>query len=153
MRVLENKIPPPVVAALFALAMWAISFIVPAIEMNAVARVVLSVAVLASGAFFCIAGVVSFRNSKTTVNPLKPETATSLVSSGIYRISRNPMYVGFTLFLVAWAVYLSSPLVSIGAIGFVLYINRFQVVPEERALKEIFGPEFLSYQTRVRRWL
>lgn len=153
MRILENRIPPPIVAALFALVMWSISFFVPTTEMNAVARVALSVTALASGALFCIAGVVSFRNAKTTVNPLKPETATSLVSSGVYTISRNPMYVGFALFLVAWAVYLSSPWVSIGVVGFVLYMNQFQIVPEEQALKKIFGPEFKSYQARVRRWL
>ncbi|MFT5788301.1 MAG: protein-S-isoprenylcysteine O-methyltransferase Ste14 [Shewanella sp.] len=153
MRMFQNRIPPPIVVALFALAMWASSFLVPTVEMNTVARVALSVAVLASGIFFCIAGVVSFRNAKTTVNPFKPETTTVLVSSGIYAISRNPMYAGFALFLVAWTVYLSSPWLCIGVVGFTLYMNKFQIVPEERALKEIFGPEFISYQTRVRRWL
>ncbi len=150
---LENRIPPPLVAALFALVMWVISIVLPAIEMNAVAQVALSLAALAAGLFFCIAGIVSFRKAKTTVNPLKPETATSLVNSGIYTISRNPMYVGFALLLSAWAVYLSSPWVIIGIVGFVLYMNRLQIMPEERALKEIFGSEFLTYQTKVRRWL
>ena len=121
--------------------------------MNTVARFTLSAATVALGIFFCIAGVVSFRRAKTTVNPLKPEAATALVSSGIYGISRNPMYVGFALFLLAWVVYLSSPWLSTGIVGFVLYMNQFQIEPEERALKEIFGPEFISYQAKVRRWL
>ncbi|MCJ8348858.1 isoprenylcysteine carboxylmethyltransferase family protein [Moritella sp.] len=151
--VLKNRVPPPLVAGLFAFAMWAISFVVPTVEMNTVARFTLSAATVALGIFFCIAGVVSFRRAKTTVNPLKPEAATALVSSGIYGISRNPMYVGFALFLLAWVVYLSSPWLSTGIVGFVLYMNQFQIEPEERALKEIFGPEFISYQAKVRRWL
>ena len=151
--VLKNRVPPPLVAGLFAFAMWAISFVVPTVEMNTVARLTLSAATVALGIFFCFAGVVSFRRAKTTVNPLKPEAATALVSSGIYGISRNPMYVGFALFLLAWVVYLSSPWVSTGIVGFVLYMNQFQIEPEERALKEIFGPEFISYQAKVRRGL
>jgi len=151
--VLKNRVPPPVVAGLFAFAMWAISSVVPTIEMNNSVRLTLSAVAVALGLFFCIAGVVSFRKAKTTVNPLKPETATALVNSGIYAISRNPMYVGFVLFLLAWAVFLSSPWISIGAVGFALYMNQFQIGPEELALKEIFGSEFISYQAKVRRWL
>ena len=153
MQALKHRVPPPLVAGLFAFAMWAISFVVPTVEMNTVARLTLSAATVALGIFFCLAGVVSFRRAKTTVNPLEPEAATALVSSGIYGISRNPMYVGLALFLLAWVMYLSSPWVSIGVVGFVLYMNQFQIEPEERALAEIFGPEFISYQAKVRRWL
>ena len=153
MQALKHRVPPPLVAGLFAFAMWAISFVVPTVEMNTVARLTLSAATVALGIFFCLAGVVSFRRAKTTVNPLKPEAATALVSSGIYAISRNPMYVGFALFLLAWVMYLSSPWVSIGIVCFVLYMNQFQIEPEEQALKDIFGPEFINYQARVRRWL
>lgn len=149
----KNRVPPPLVAALFAFAMWAISFVVPTVEMNTAVRLILSVAAVAVGLFFCIAGVVSFRKAKTTVNPFKPETTTTLVSSGIYAISRNPMYVGFVFFLLAWVMYLSSPWVGIGVVGFVFYMNQFQIEAEERALKDIFGPEFSRYQAKVRRWL
>ena len=153
MQALKHRVPPPLVAGLFAFAMWAISFVVPTVEMNTVARLTLSAATVALGSFFCLAGVVSFRRAKTTVNPLEPEAATALVSSGIYAISRNPMYVGLALFLLAWVMYLSSPWISIGVVGFVLYMNQFQIKPEERALKNIFGSEFISYQAKVRRWL
>ena len=153
MQALKHRVPPPLVAGLFAFVMWAISFVVPTVEMNTVARLTLSAATVALGIFFCLAGVVSFRRAKTTVNPLKPEAATALVSSGIYGISRNPMYVGLALFLLAWVMYLSSPWVSIGVVGFVLYMNQFQIEAEERALKDIFGPEFSRYQAKVRRWL
>jgi protein-S-isoprenylcysteine O-methyltransferase Ste14 len=133
--------------------MWAISFVVPSVEIDVVVRLPLSALVIVAGISFCLAGVISFRRAKTTVNPLKPETTTALVSSGIYAISRNPMYVGFALFLVAWAIYLSSPLLVIGVAGFVVYINEFQIEPEELALKDIFGTEFTRYQQNVRRWL
>jgi len=153
MQVLENKIPPPIVTVLFGLAMWASSLVLSPVDVNEFARVAMSLAFVALGIFVDIAGLVSFRHAKTTVNPLKPATATSLVDSGIYMISRNPMYVGMAFYLVAWAVYLSSPLVGIGVFGFVLYMNRFQIAPEERALVDIFGSEYENYQEKVRRWL
>jgi len=153
MSVLENKIPPPIVVLICSLSMWLISLISPLIETGFFVRVILSLAIFTVGSFFCIAGVVSFRKAKTTVNPLKPETASSLVSSGVYRISRNPMYVGLSLFLVSLSTYLSSPLSIIGVVAFIFYMNRFQIEPEERALKEIFGTDFLNYMSQVRRWL
>ena len=118
-----------------------------------VARSPMYAAMSLVGAFFCLAGVVSFRRAKTTVNPLKPEQASSLVTSGIYRWSRNPMYVGFALFLVAWAAWLASPWTLLGVAGFVLYMNRFQIGPEERALASLFGIDFNHYCASVRRWL
>ncbi len=133
--------------------MWGIASSTPTIQKDDSSPVISASAITFIGAFFCIAGVVSFRQAKTTVNPLKPEKASSLVSSGIYRVSRNPMYVGFALFLLAWAVYLASLWALAGVAGFVLYINRFQIVPEERALKSLFGDEFEDYRMRVKRWL
>jgi protein-S-isoprenylcysteine O-methyltransferase Ste14 len=150
---LENKIPPPVIAALFAAAMWVLSRYVAGVEVSGSARMVSAILILLLGVFFCLAGVVSFKRAKTTVNPLKPETASALVNSGIYRISRNPMYVGFALILFAWAAFLASPWALLGVIGFVLYMNRFQITPEERALGALFGDEFVDYRSRVRRWL
>lgn len=153
MQILENKVPPPVVALIFALAIWAISIGVPGIEITTPMRILAALIVLFVGTGFCLAGVLSFRRAKTTVNPLKPETASSLVSSGIYRISRNPMYVGFALFLVAWTIYLASPWSMVGVLGYVLYMNRFQIAPEERAMTALFGERFVSYKSKVRRWL
>ncbi len=150
---LEHKVPPPIVAVIFGAAMWGASNYLSHIEVNASWRIIAAVVVALIGGFFCIAGVVSFRRAKTTVNPLEPETASSLVSTGIYQVSRNPMYVGFALFLVAWAVYLSSLWILIGVIGFVLYINRFQIAPEERALAALFGVEFEQYKQTVSRWV
>ncbi len=84
---------------------------------------------------------------------MKPEAASSLVSTGIYRLSRNPMYVGLVFLLLALLVYLASALSIIGVLVFVLYINAFQIKPEERALMRKFGADFAEYKSRVRRWL
>lgn len=153
MKILENKVPPPVVALMFGLAMWGLSIGIPGIEIAVPIRMITAIVALIVGIGFCLLGVLSFRRAKTTVNPLKPETASSLVSSGIYRVSRNPMYVGFALFLTAWAIYLASPWSLIGVLGFVLYMNRFQIVPEERAMAVLFGEAFVIYKSKVRRWL
>jgi protein-S-isoprenylcysteine O-methyltransferase Ste14 len=102
---------------------------------------------------FSLAGIVSFRRARTTVNPMKPEAATSLVSSGIYRITRNPMYVGLLFVLVAWAAGLSSAWSMLEPLAFFLYIGRFQITPEERVLSQLFGAEYSAYKARVRRWL
>ncbi|SDS53768.1 Protein-S-isoprenylcysteine O-methyltransferase Ste14 [Halopseudomonas xinjiangensis] len=153
MHVLENRLPPPLVAALFGLLMWLVSRYVPGPDMAHSVRLALVLVVLAVGVGFSLAGVVSFRQARTTVNPLKPETASALVRTGVYRYSRNPMYVGFAMALLAWALYLFSPVSLLGVLGFVLYMNRFQIRPEERALGNVFGGEFETYKAQVRRWL
>ena len=150
---LELKIPPPVVTALCALAMWGVSLHTPLVAAGEPARLCAALLIALAGFGFLVAGVVSFRLAKTTVNPLKPETATALVRSGVYRITRNPMYVGFALLLVAWAVYLASLWTLLGPLVQMAYITRFQILPEERALTLLFGAEFTAYRETVRRWL
>ena len=153
MKSLELKIPPPAVAALIAAAMWGISLITPLLDVPLFTRVSAAIVLALTGGGFSLAGVISFRRAKTTVNPMKPETTTSLVSSGIYSVTRNPMYVGLLLVLLAWAIYLSSAWALLGPIGFVVYISRFQIAPEERVLSTLFGSEYTAYQSKVRRWL
>lgn len=153
MQALELKIPPPVVALTVAVAMWGISLVTPRLETSTVFRgiAVLAIAILALG--LSVAGVMVFRHARTTSNPLAPEKASSLVTSGVYRLTRNPMYLGLSLVLLAWAVFLSAPAALLGPLIFVLYISRFQIVPEERALTKLFGRTFADYKARVRRWL
>lgn len=153
MHALEHKIPPPLVATVFALLMWGIAQHSTVWALAAPLRWGPALLVLLAGAAFCLAGVWSFRQAQTTVNPLKPETASTLVLAGVYRYSRNPMYVGFALLLLAWACYLAAPWALLGVVAFVLYITRFQIIPEERALAQIFGDEFQRYMGQVRRWL
>jgi protein-S-isoprenylcysteine O-methyltransferase Ste14 len=113
-----------------------------------------AVAILAvAGVAFDLLGLVAFRASRTSINPLRPERASVLVTRGVYRDTRNPMYVGMGFLLLAWAVYLCALLPFAGPALFVLYITRFQIQPEERVLMGIFGGEYSSYAARVRRWL
>ena len=150
---LEHKIPPPVVGALVAAAMWSVSALGPQFPI-ATGPKYAAVAILAvAGVAFDLLGLLAFRAFRTTVNPLKPERASAMVTSGVYRVSRNPMYVGMVLLLLAWAVNLSALLPFAGPPIFVLYITRFQIQSEERVLKGIFGEEYSAYAARVRRWL
>jgi protein-S-isoprenylcysteine O-methyltransferase Ste14 len=96
--------------------------------------------------------VVTFRKAKTTVNPLKPH-ASSLVTWGVYAISRNPMYLGGLIMLLGWAIFLPNALAFVFLPIYVLYINWFQIAPEERALTSLFGQTYVAYQMRARRWL
>lgn len=109
-------------------------------------------ALAAVGAAFDVAGLVAFRRASTTINPLHPERASALVTGGVYRITRNPMYVGLAFALLAWAAYLGSPWALLGPVAFVGYITHFQIVPEERILRARFA-QFDAYAARVRRWL
>jgi len=114
---------------------------------------VFATAISAIGTAFVLVAGATFRTMKTTVNPTKPDATTSLVVSGVYRISRNPMYVGALLVLVGWAVYLSHPMPALFLPVFVIYMNRFQIAPEERMLLGKFGVEYEIYKKTVRRWL
>jgi protein-S-isoprenylcysteine O-methyltransferase Ste14 len=153
MRALELKIPPPVVALLIAIAMWAASRTGPVIELPLLVRAIAAIAIAVIGGGISLAGDLSFKRAKTTINPMKPEKASSLVTSGIYRFTRNPMYLGLSLVVVAWAAFLSSLWALAGPVAFVLYIGRFQITPEERVLATKFGTAYSDYKARVRRWL
>ncbi|WP_291010978.1 isoprenylcysteine carboxylmethyltransferase family protein [Hydrogenophaga sp.] len=149
---LDTRIPPPVVALIVALLMWNASAWWPLLDLPAW-RIPLALGLVAVGAAFDLSGLWAFHRARTTVNPMKPGKTSSLVSSGVYRISRNPMYVGLALFLCAGAVMLWSPLALLGPPVFVAYISRFQIAPEERVLRERFGEVYVDYCARVRRWL
>jgi protein-S-isoprenylcysteine O-methyltransferase Ste14 len=116
-------------------------------------RVGVAVALVAIGQSISISGMVSFRRAKTTVNPMKPSAASSLVTNGVYGFTRNPMYLGLSITLMGWAVFLSNPLALLAVPLFVLYINRFQINPEERVLSALFGAEYAAYKEKVGRWL
>jgi protein-S-isoprenylcysteine O-methyltransferase Ste14 len=114
---------------------------------------VLALPVAAVG--FLLDGIALFHflRRRTTINPLQPESASALVTGGIYRLSRNPMYLGLATLLLAWAIYLGNVAALAGLPCFILYMNRFQIASEERALEARFGAEYFAYRTRVRRWL
>ncbi len=153
LHALELKIPPPLVALCIALAMWLTSRIVRPIDVPHLLRIGAALAFLVVGIGFDVAGLVSFMRARTTVNPLRPAATSALVVSGVYRLTRNPMYLGLLLVLVAWATFLANGVAYLLAPLFVLYIGRFQIVPEERMLADKFGTDFAAYRARVRRWL
>jgi protein-S-isoprenylcysteine O-methyltransferase Ste14 len=153
MSALELRIPPVVLVLLVGGAMSCVARLFPQAELVVPGRrlwITLSVA-LAVGV--TAAGISAFRRHETTVNPRTPDQATSLVSNGIYRFSRNPMYLGFLLLLAGWGFYVSNWAAALLLPFFVIYMNRFQIRPEERALQARFGAEFEKYAATVRRWL
>lgn len=150
---LDTKVPPPLVGALVALAMWLAAPLAPRLSLPDPAATLLTGALALAGLTFDLLGWLAFRASRTTVNPLRPERASALVTGGVYRWTRNPMYVGMACLLCAWAVHLGSPLALLGIALFVAYITRFQILPEERILAARFGAPYREYAARVRRWL
>ncbi len=148
-----QPIPPLALTAILAALMIPLSWLAPSLPFGAMARAVFFMFFGLPGALILGASVVQFRLRRTTVNPLKPETATSLVTNGVYRLSRNPMYVGFAALLTGWSLALASPYALVLALCFVVYINRLQIPPEEAAMMALFGDQFSDYKTQVRRWL
>ena len=157
MNTLELKIPPPVVALCLALLMWLVASyalpVAPSFDLPLGLRASLAVTLAFIGQGISIAGIVSFRRARTTINPLKPAAASALVRSGIFRFTRNPMYLGLLLTLVGWAAWLWNPAALLFLPVFVLYIDRFQIGPEERALATLFGAEYAAYKGSVRKWV
>jgi protein-S-isoprenylcysteine O-methyltransferase Ste14 len=150
---LELKIPPVALLFGFALLMWRVAVWAPGLNVRFLFQSIVAWVIGLSGIITCILGVAAFKRAKTTVNPTKPESSSSLVTSGIYRCTRNPMYLGFLVMLAGWAVARANMLVFLALPAFVLYMNQFQIKPEERALMSIFGDEFKKYCSSVRRWV
>ncbi|GAA0790380.1 methyltransferase family protein [Marinobacterium sediminicola] len=152
MSSLELKLPPPAIATLVALLMYAGDQVSPAfMQVPLDPRWAIIVMVLAM--LLGMMAVAHFVRVGTTVHPHCPEKSSHLVVRGIYRYSRNPMYLSLVLMLVAWALYLGWVLSPLGWALFVLWMTRFQIRPEERILARLFGDEYRDYCRRVRRWL
>jgi protein-S-isoprenylcysteine O-methyltransferase Ste14 len=153
MKHLELKLPPVAVTLLFAMAMWGIARVTPPQPLpQSLTLFAAALFTLGSG-LVGIAGIVAFRRAGTTVNPLQPENTSSLVVDGVYRYTRNPMYLALLMLLFAWGITLSNPWSMLLAWTFIPYMNRFQIGPEEQAMLRRYGAEFLNYAARVRRWI
>lgn len=150
---LELKLPPVALGVIVAALMWCASSATPALDFRFPANLLSSASLALLGAVICLSGVVSFRCARTTVNPMKPDSTSSLVVSGIYKHTRNPMYLGFLLVLLGWATFLSNIAALALLPAFVVYMNHFQIRPEERALGSLFAQEYQAYLARVRRWI
>jgi len=133
--------------------MWAGAAATPHLAADAMVRIAFASGIGVLGLCFGAAGFFAFGRAGTTIDPVKLERASVLVTSGIFQISRNPMYVGFALLLSSWAIYLAAPWTLLGTAVFMLFTARYQIAPEERVLREKFGRSYEDYQKRVRRWI
>ena len=145
------NIPPIAQLAIFACVAVILATLLPGLTIDV--PIWLPVLVGLIGILFLLPAVVSFANQKTTVDPRTPEAATTLVTSGIYRITRNPMYVGMLMLLLALAAWLAAASSLLPALAFFLSIDRGQIRREEESLRQNFGVAFETYANQVPRWL
>jgi len=150
---LDHRVPPPALMLAVALLMWLTARLTPGFDWPVLVRFGATATFALAGVAVNVAGFRTIRRAGSTIDPTRPTAASVLVIGGPFRFSRNPMYVGFTLMLLAWAAWLQSPWVFAGPVIFALYLTRWHIVPEERALRAKFGSAFVAYEAKVRRWL
>ena len=153
MKALELKIPPVVVVLVIGALMWALARIVPVLPVAFPGKAVVATIIGLAGISLGASGIMIFRRMQTTVHPSEPEKASAMVAEGVFRFSRNPMYLGLALVLTGWAVFLGDAANLALVVGFIAYMTQFQIKPEERALETRFGTAYTDYKTGVRRWL
>ena len=151
---MRRGIPPLALVSLLAVLMWMAARAFPQAAMSLPGRSLISAATCVTGLVLCALGVLPFRRAGTTVDPTRPERASALVTTGIYSVTRNPMYLGMLLVIVAWGLWLANAVgLILAPLAFVLYLDRVQIPREERALAAAFGADYAGYASRVRRWL
>lgn len=153
MNTLELKIPPVAQLLITAAAMYGVSKTMPSLEFELNGSAALAIGLGFMGLSSGVLGVIQFKKAQTTPNPQALEKVSSMVTSGIYQYTRNPMYLGLTLILLGWALYLSHFLAFVFLPLFVMYMTRFQIQPEERMLTKKFGQAYQHYRSQVRRWI
>ena len=152
MNRLELKVPPVLVFTIFASAMFSLARWLPVGAFDFLGQRALMWGLLALGLMVGGMAVWRFFRAGTPLNPQYPERSKVLVLGGVYQYSRNPMYLGLLLVLLAWGVYLENAFNTLLAALFVAYMNRFQILPEERALQARYGSAYRQYCSLVRRW-
>ena len=150
---LDLKIPPPFLFLITMIGMAVVAQLTPRAAFDPNVRVPMAFVLVACGLAIGALALLRFRAARTTPDPIKIDAASTLVTDGIYARSRNPMYLGLTVMLAGWAVFLAAPYAAIGPAAFVLYLSQYQIIPEERMLARKFGAAYQGYQARVRRWL
>lgn len=150
---LSLKIPPAAQLTIFALMSWVLSAYYPVFSIQHRALDVFAGLLALTGLSVIGLSIAAFIRARTTVNPVMPEAAQELVISGLYRVSRNPMYLGMLLLLLALAAFLGDIVTLVPVILFVVFITEFQIKSEEKALREKFGTQYDAYAKRVRRWI
>lgn len=152
-KALQLRVPPLLLTLIVAALMLLSHHIIGGSIDSGLIGLSLGLALGALGLAMAGAGFLSFLLRKTTPNPIDVHAASELVTNGLYRISRNPMYLGMLLLLAGLAVYLGNALSFVLCGAFVWYLNEFQIKPEEHAMENLFGAQFIAYRARVRRWI
>jgi protein-S-isoprenylcysteine O-methyltransferase Ste14 len=153
MSAFETKVPAPLVALIAGAGMFAYARVTYLSGNDSELRIALAVALAQVSAFIALAAFAAFWRHRTTLDPFRPQRARALVTRGIFRFSRNPMYLSLLLLLAAYAVRLGAWASWAGPLAFGLYVTRYQIVPEERALEDLFGDSYRAYKRQTRRWL
>lgn len=152
MQALELKVPPPIIFVLSIFLTYLCSRYLPYMPFPT-STSLFHWPLIALAVTIGLAGIWEFRKFGTTIDPTKPEKSTSLVSSGIFRVTRNPMYLSMLLIVIAMMLKLGSASGFVGVIFFALYITYFQIKPEEVVIEGIFGKDYVTYKSKVRRWI
>jgi len=145
------KIPPPILVIILTSLVYFSSTKLELIHLPY--RQSVSVIILIIGLIVIISPVINFIKSKTTVNPVKFKNVNTLVTTGIYRYSRNPMYLGMILIIISTTVYYLNFMSVFSPLIFYIWINKFQISREEIFLEDKFGNEYLKYKSETRRWI
>lgn len=150
---MHRFLPPPVVMLVTAALMWLVAYGTPGLSVRLPGQGWLGLAVAVGGLALLLLAALELRRHRTTINPMHPESSEQLVTGGIYRLSRNPIYLADALMLTGWLIYLGNVPAVLLLPAFVVVIQRFQIVPEEQALAARFGEAFRTYMQQVRRWI
>lgn len=153
MKKLELKIPPVIQGLLYAVLIFLTQKNIPGVEAFPVIKLVLGAIFFAGGLFIALLGVYEFRKFQTTVDPRDPNKTGSIVCSGVYCYTRNPMYLGMLLCLISLCIYWGSSISLIYCGLFIFTMTFLQIKPEERILTSKFSDEYLAYRNRVHRWI
>ncbi|WP_370087790.1 isoprenylcysteine carboxylmethyltransferase family protein [Ekhidna sp.] len=150
---MKLKIPPVVIFFISLGMLFGLYYLIPELAYSFLYQRPISRIFLIGGALCALMGIVAFRTKSTTVDPLNPNKASSLVTHGIYQYSRNPMYVGMAMVLLGGVIRIGSPLGILAVLFFVWYLTQFQIKPEEETLRILFKEEYENYCQKVRRWI
>ena len=149
----SSRVPPPFWMLFFAALMWALDRYCPITTLIAAPWNRLGWCLIAIAPLAPLTAMMQFRRAHTTINPLDPAKVTVLVTDGIYRWTRNPMYLGLFVLLAGWAIHLGTLSCFVLPPLFVLFMTQIQILPEERALREHFGDDYERYYRQVGRWV
>ncbi len=147
----KNKIPPTILTLLFLVLNYILSF--NSLKIEIPYKYFFTTLLLILGLYIIIRSSRLFAKAKTSLDPLRPFKSTSLITNDIYKYSRNPMYFGYLLILLSSSVYLGNVIIIIIIPLFIFIINFIQIIPEEETLKDLFGPTYDEYLSKVRRWI